>query len=434
MKQKTITFLLTIIAVLAPLLIIPSADDSNYNILKLIVLLSAGLILLMLLLASYKTLSIDKKDIVILIFMTLVLLSTIFSSNIKISILGEENRYEGTLMFAVYIIIYFCAKKYFKYEKISIFINVMFVVSMVIGILGIAQQYISNLNLYPIFDKGICSTFGNSNFFGSYISIVLPISAVAFIFSGSKKGLLLSLVMFFNMVSSGTRSAWVAFMVVGLLGLIYLIKQKNKKYFIRAGILLLLFVIIFIYLLIGFDFIMGKSNKVNYTKMKLKQIKQEMIQAKETKNFNRLGSTRIFIWKMSLKLMVKKPIFGCGPDNLWYGFLQYCPEEVAWFGMIIDKAHNEYLHIGATLGIPALITYITFISSILIPKIKLAIKNKIYFCICLSIISYLVQAIFNISTIGIAPLFWMILGLIDNEELINKIKKTIDIQKQKVVQ
>lgn len=440
MKQKAITFILSLIAILAPILIIPNNDDSNYNILKFIVLLVAGFALLILLLASYKTLTLDRKDIIILIFMGLVFISTFLSCNIKLSLIGEENRYEGLLMFATYIIIYLCSKKYFKYEKISIFINIMFIVSMIIGILGIAQNYVSNMELYPIFSKGICATFGNSNFFGSFISIVLPIAAASFILGGSKRGFILSLVMFFNMISSGTRSAWVAFAIVGLLGLIYLIKQKNKKYFLRTCILLILFVIIFTYLINGFNFIINKFKNYNevkhegfstsvqdeppktITEMKMDTMKNEIKQAKETGSLNKMGSGRIEIWKLTLKLITKKPIFGCGPDNLWDGLVDNCTEETYEYAerthVGIDKAHNEYLQIGATIGIPALICYFAFIALILFPKIKLALKDKKYFIICLSVISYLVQAFFNISTIGVAPLFWMMLGLIDNKEFI----------------
>lgn len=425
MKQKAITIFLTIIAVLAPLLIIPSADDSNYNILKLIVLLSAGLILLILLLASYKTLNIDKKDIVILIFMGLVFISTFLSSNIKISIIGEQNRYEGLLMFAVYIIIYFCSKKYFKYEKISIFINIMFWVSLATGILGIMQRYISNEALYPIFNKGICSTFGNSNFFGSFISIILPISAAIFILYGNKKSFVLSLIMFYDMISSGTRSAWLAFGVAGLVGLIYLIKQKNKKYFIRAGSLVLIFIMLFALLVKGFDFeiikfINPKYNvNNNITELKLKQIKDEINKATKTGTLNGMGSHRMAIYKLTLELIIEKPVFGCGTDNLARGLFYYCPEQTLKFfnnyGFIVDKAHNEYLHIATTLGIPATVCYLIFIGLIIFPKIKLINKNNTKFCMLLGILSYLAQAFFNISTIGIAPLFWMMLGLIDNE-------------------
>lgn len=442
MKQKAITIILTLIAILAPLLIKPCSDDVlDYNIFKLVVLLAGGLALLILLLANYRTLTLDKKDIIILIFMGLVFISTFLSSNIKVSIFGFENRHEGLLMFATYIIIYMCTKKYFKYNKISSFVNIMFFVSMVIGVLGIAQKYVKNIDLYPIFNNRICSTFGNSNFFGSYISIVLPIAIASFIFSGTKRGFILSLIMFFNMISSGTRSAWVAFAFVILLSLIYLIKQKKAKYFVRTIILAILFAIIFIYLLNGFEFIFNKfkdttkndvdtsqeTNIPSTTQVQINKIKNELKQVKETGVSDKMGSGRILIWKFTLKLIAKKPVFGCGPDNLWDGLVQNCTEEIYEYAykthIGIDKAHNEYLQIAATIGIPALVCYLIFIILILVPKIKLAVNNKTYFIICLSLISYLVQAFFNISTIGVAPLFWMLLGLIDNVEMMEKLNK-----------
>ena len=226
--------------------------------------------------------------------------------------------------------------------------------------------------------------------------------------------------MFFNMISSGTRSAWVAFVAAGILGLIYLIKQRDKKYFKRTGILLICFIIIFIYLFNGFG-IFQKNNTSSTPKIKINQIANDIKKAKETGISNEMGSSRIWIWRITLKLIEQKPILGCGPDNLWDGLVRNCTEETLGFAkktqQAIDKAHNEYLQIGATLGVPALICYLTFIALILFPKIKLIANNRTYFIICLSIISYLVQAFFNISTIGIAPLFWMILGLIDNKEL-----------------
>lgn len=434
MKQKAITLILSLIAILAPLLIVPSSDDSNYNILKFIVLLVGGLALLILLLVNYKTLTLDKKDIIILIFLGLIFISTFFSSDIKKSIFGEKNRYEGLLMFCTYICIYLSAKKYFKYEKILKFLNIMFYVSMIIGILGIAQKYVSYKPLYPIFDKGMCSTFGNSNFFGSFISIVFPIATAIYILKSDKKSIILSLVMFFNMIASGTRSAWVAFIVAGLFGLIFLIKQRNKTYFKRTTILIICFIIICIYLFGGFGFmpktVMNSDiYMVNDPATKLEQIKADLKGLRENGFSKEMGSSRIEIWDMTFELITKKPILGCGPDNLKNGLLANCLEKLTEFayrhGCGVDKAHNEYLHIGATLGVPALVCYLVFISFILFPKIRLAFNNNTYFIICLVIISYLAQAFFNISTIGVAPLFWMILGLSDNKDLIKQLDEIL---------
>lgn len=85
----------------------------------------------------------------------------------------------------------------------------------------------------------------------------------------------------------------------------------------------------------------------------------------------------------------------------------------------MDKAHNEYLHIAVTIGIPALILYLTFIALVILPNIKKIFKKESIFIILSVIISYLAQAFFNISTIGIAPLFWVALGILDNKNFEN---------------
>lgn len=82
---------------------------------------------------------------------------------------------------------------------------------------------------------------------------------------------------------------------------------------------------------------------------------------------------------------------------------------------MIDKAHNEYLQIAATLGIPALAIYSIFICMIIFPKLPKIFKQEYSLLILSVIINYLTQAFFNISTIGIAPLFWFALGIANNK-------------------
>ena len=376
---------------------------------------------MVLLLTNYKNFSIDGKDVFVLVFLGLVVISAIFAVDIKTTIIGEEDRYEGLLMFITYVCIYLCSKKFFKYEKIENFLNIMFYVSMIIGLLGIAQTYINYPKLYPIFNKeisAICSTFGNANFFGSFISIVLPTSIIIFIFKGNKKSFILSLVMFFNMISAGNRSTWVSFGIVAIIGSIYIAKNRKEEYFKRMAILIICFCLIFIYLLYATG-----TNSTTFDKLNL--MRKDLQRASEEGITSELGSQRIAIWKLTVELIKKRPILGCGVDCLKFGLCQYCPEELGKFilekGIIVDKAHNEYLQITATIGIPALVIYLIFIGMVLLPKTKYMLKNKENFIICVTIISYLVQAFFNISTIGVAPIFWMILGLADNKEVQEKI-------------
>ena len=416
MKNKIITTILTILIIALPIAIMPG--KTTYNIPKVWTLLIGGAILLILLLINYKKLKLDKKDYVILAFAVLVFISTMLSSKVKISIIGEINRYEGMLAFYTYILIYFCAKKFLKYKDNKTLLNVLYGVYISISILGILQYYIKlpTNDLYPIFNKGACGTFGNTNFMGSFISMGIPIFIITYIIKGDKISFITSLLVFFCLIACRARSGWVAFGIFSIILLIYLIKNKNKKLFKRAVILVVCFIMIFMLL-----YLPEKS----IVKQKINQVKNDVTIAK-TKGLNdKLGSNRIQVWKIVIELIEKYPIFGVGTDNLKKGIADNLTETSINFilraKVSIDKAHNEYLHIAVTLGIPSLVIYLTLLCMIVFPKLKNILKQEKTFIILSAIISYLVQAFFNISTIGVAPLFWLALGLLDNQNFKNRI-------------
>ena len=176
---------------------------------------------------------------------------------------------------------------------------------------------------------------------------------------------------------------------------------------------MIIFCIITIYLFSGIGSRIAKS--------KANSIKKDMIILSKNGIEDSLGTDRIEIWKMTIKLLKMHPVFFFFFDNLRRSLAIDCTDEFYAYGeahnCVPDKAHNEYLQIAVTLGIPALVIYISFISIILIPKLKNMNKEKKALIYTLCISSYLIQAFFNISTIGVAPLFWMILGFADNEEI-----------------
>ena len=152
MKQNLITIAITILIIALPIAIIPNA--TLYNLPKIWILAIGGITLLILLLVNYKKLKLDNKDYVILAFAVLVFISTMLSSKVKISIIGETNRYEGMIAFYTYILIYFCAKKFLKYKNNKTLLNILHAIYIVISILGILQYYIKlpTNALIPIFN------------------------------------------------------------------------------------------------------------------------------------------------------------------------------------------------------------------------------------------------------------------------------------------
>lgn len=142
----------------------------------------------------------------------------------------------------------------------------------------------------------------------------------------------------------------------------------------------------------------------------------------EEEEIDRVGSNRIFIYKNSLPLLLENPILGAGPDNFAEVFPQQKYREFAGSkNQIVDKAHSEYLQLGVTAGIPALIIYLALIAYILyqlrpkaVQKIELeqkeGLKEFIKLTLFFSILAYALQAVLNISVVTVAPVFWTILG------------------------
>ena len=424
--NKIINVTLCVILFIVPLLITPRKVYSiPYNILKICVLLLCGLTLLICLILKRKELKFDLIDKTLLAFYALIILSTIFSINISKSIIGERNRYEGILTFTTYFLTYYCAKYYFSYnKKLKYFAIAVVLISSVIGILQYYNifplYYIFNIPFEPAFAS---STFGNRNFFGSFLSICVPIFMALYIIKRKKVYLITSLISFWAMLVSMTRSSWIGLAVATIFGLIFIIKNFNKEILKRTIHIVIDFTIIFIFVLIPPPFIADYID-VNTLNGRLSSLGKDFgaLLGSDTEKGD-LGSGRIRIWTLTLKEIASSPLLGTGPDTLVDGLNKNVRNEHIQFMLdthqYIDKAHNEYLQIAATIGIPAMIVYLAFLAQILGSQKKQIFKDNSTFILIIPIISYIVQAFFNISTIGVAPVFWALLGLVQNQTFKN---------------
>ena len=439
MKNKVVTIVLSIILFVVPLVIIPRIWGDSYTP-KIIVLLIGGFILLVTTLIRIDKLKIDKTDALVLIFGLLAIISTIFSKNVNKSLIGEDNRYEGLFSILTYILIYYNAKYYF--ENYKEFKTIALIIYMAICIFSIIQFYLKNaITLPTIFSVGAVGTFGNTNFMGSFISIILPILIMEAILENKKIYYICSIIAFCSIVMCIARSAWVAFIVSLILIVIYIIAKHNKEYLKRFLIIGISFILCFT--VINYtDKIKNSATKSesNTTEVetksesnktvvetKIDKVKSEIKQLMTTGFTNDMGSGRVEIWKLIIKLIQKEPIVGCGIDTIYDGLIKDFPTETVNYivehGNYIDKTHNEYLQIAATMGIPALIVYLAFIGTIIIGCIQKSSKSKLITIYGIAIISYVTQAFFNISTIGVAPIFWFILGMASRNININNKKR-----------
>lgn len=147
----------------------------------------------------------------------------------------------------------------------------------------------------------------------------------------------------------------------------------------------------------------------------------DQIQACCFTSMENFASTRGYIWSRTIPLIRETIFYGNGPDT----FVMFFPQndilgKLNVYGrtnVLIDKPHNYYLQVAHDTGVLSLIILLTLFGYYIIQSIKLQFKvrkdselKSISLAILAGVIGYLVAAIFNDSTVHVAPLFWVLLG------------------------
>jgi O-antigen ligase len=406
---------------LYPFLIYPWGTDPYYTVPKFVYLISFVTVYWTILVVIRRKwfMHIHKTytpvEGILSVFIGLMVLSTIFSVNQTTSIYGTDFRYEGLITLFSYCSLLIFAYRLVNPLSIEKIIKGMVTVSLVVSLYGIMQHYLIDFlprNSTKIGYKSSFAFFDNPNFFGSYLVMLIMLSI--YLYSNEIKRswsifyFFCTSISFVAMIFSNTRSAFVGF-AFGILFFIIFVVLRRKILWKRWVLLLLTLTSLFVII----DRVEngGVSNRA-------KTIIEEPTNIVTEGSTGHEGSNRYFIWKKSVPLIADYFLLGSGPDTLKYVFPADEKEKVEFFNdpnMIIDKAHNEYIQIAVTLGVPALLTYLLLISFIFYNAIR-AIKvskpkdNLVIFGLLSAIMGYLVQAFFNISVVPVAPLFWILLG------------------------
>ena len=338
-------------------------------------------------------------DIIIYVLIVLAFLSTEYAVDFEKSFFGEKYRYEGLLTILSYYFLILNVKS-IKQEKYKKNIIKLFI------IIGIFQSIYAILQTYTGFTfirrhsskymaMGLCS---NPNFFGSYIVMQLLLMGYMYVYNPKKLYLIIYILFGISLyICSSTGPVLSAF--VAIIFSIFIMPNKIKKVIKLIIVLMLSFSLANLSL----KYIQNKEIEKDVIKNDyvLNDIAMIPKQSKE-----QIGTGRLVVWEKSLPLVKKYWLIGCGLDNFKNvypnsGYLKY------------DKAHNVYLQISITNGMPALIIFLILLFISFIKGIKF--KNGFFTPIYMAFIGYSIQAFFNISVIDVAPYYYIILGLILSE-------------------
>lgn len=401
--EKGLQKIYAALCLIVPLFIWPKGGNSDHFYLpKLVLLVLFAFVLLLYLIYHREEVKkfkvMDSITMASLAFLLMLTLSLFFAMDLKESLLGRVYRYEGYLTIVLYLFL-FWGSRFIRNDQ---WVLRLLLVGVVIqAIYGIAQT--SGFDPFLRDDvrlgwQSAFGTLGNPNFYGSFMVMALPLSIWYMFKHQFHMGAVIYALVFYALMASMTRGAWLG-ASVGLFVCLGL-ARKSSSYLSKISLIF----VISLSLLIHYN--ASHQNQVVTQALSIPKEAVEVLAQAETAP--QAGSYRIFIWTHVLALIKERPMTGYGFDylpKLFFEYYQKDMQSVMGRLMTIDKAHNEYLNIAVSAGIPSLIAYLTLLFVVL--KNSLSKEKNLLLAV---IIAYLVQAFFNISVVSVAFIFWILLG------------------------
>ncbi len=214
-----------------------------------------------------------------------------------------------------------------KYKKNLLTTIIIF--GGLMSVYGILQKYGGVWIIrVPQMDR-VFGTFGNPNFFASFIIGLIPVSIAFFLMKKSLWKFIAIVAMFWALYYTGTRGAWLGLLGTGIFWWFLWGRKMLPKW---ATLLLFIIVAVFIF---------------------------------ATRNILIRQLDRMLIWRDTLLMTVQNPLFGIGLGEFHGEFSKYASEQMLNVfprgSFIVNYAHNEFLEVFSETGILGIGIYLWFL-------------------------------------------------------------------------
>jgi len=300
-------------------------------------------------------------------FVITLIISTIFSEDIRYSIFGSPVRAGGLLnflflfIFAVFLALFIKEKDWEKLFKIN------FLVGFFASFLAVIQYFNLMGRVFIASESGHTPSFlGNSTFLAIYMLFLSFLSLSFLIKERDKKkkifyaGLLI--LFLFTILISGARAVYLGvFIGFFYFFLFFPIKSDSAKtskklqiakIIIVALSVLMVLIVIYANIYPKFPSFVENNTGLSYfvhNRLSIKIVLKDLLGA------------RLSAWKIAVSAIQEKPIFGWGPENFQIGFEKYYDPALPQMSRLWwDKAHNIILDTAVATGIISLLFYLIF--------------------------------------------------------------------------
>jgi len=357
----------------------------------------------------------------LLLFTVWVAVATYFSAEPDTSIWGYTFQNLGLLSHASFFIIFTLILNNFPTKKLNLLTYATLTTSSLIAVSCIFEYFGVHLlefifsNKYN-FPTQVHATFGNSNNVGSYFTLMAPLSMMMMLRSKGKRESTLLLVptvlCLWGLISSTSRISLVCVLATCT---VCIVSLEGRRLFFRKFLAVLAFAFAVAFLV---DALTGSAIKQKYVDA------GPQTRDAATSDLRKLGSNRLYAYEKFIKLTLKSPrrmLVGVGPDCLYlYGWTS--DEDARTFpnlaNIVFCQAHSDFIEYAATMGVPALIFYVCFLLSILLPwRSKMSSASPAMAGLFAAWLGYVLQSFLNFPNIGIIGIFYVFSALISYDNV-----------------
>ncbi len=408
--KKITASLITLYAALMPFIFVPAYTTSvyfgdGYTMPKALFLYS--FVIAILIVYGIGRLSAGDRDeawftLPVGLMFLLLALSTLLTPYPDLVFYGNFRRLEGFLTLFSYLVLLYTAHKTFDRQDAEQLVRLLIFCALPIAVYGLLQYY--GVEPFPLDywksrgSRSAIVTIGNRNMTGTYAALVLSLAIARYLGKPKPINLVAAALLFALLVAAMTRGVWLGIFVSALLT-IWVFRDFAKEHKKQILVLVIVFSLIFVFM--SFD---------QYLLNRLFSLTAEMDNLLTDRAA--LGSGRGTIYRHTVPLLKDYLLIGSGPETFQEVF-----DQEAWYAFresrttYVDRAHSEPLHMWVTLGFPYLAAYF-FLVWITLKKRKEHFGNDPFLLgLFFAVLTYLVQSMFNISVLSVAPLYYILLGL-----------------------
>lgn len=309
-------------------------------------------------------------------------IATIFSINPYTSFWGYYSRFHGGLLTTIcYTIIYFAATKWLDKKSTLNIVKISVITSILIGLYAILERLGINKDFWiQDVQNRVFSTLGQPNWLAAYLipNIFLTLYLGHTYKKFSRYSIYLFSVLLIALIFTRSRSGFIAFILSYATYWALLVRQFNFTKF-KKSLILYSLSLFSIFLLFGTPYTSTLSSLLT-SGAPVNQSPVAPTSGTQLDNGGtESGDIRKIVWTGAIELIKGYPIVGTGPETFAYTY--YWTRPVAHnltseWDFLYNKAHNEYLNIGATTGLLGLLAYLAWHFAILLSSLSKLPKSK----------------------------------------------------------